>query len=53
MVIPSIVISFFVMASMNPKTSSFPGGFDLRHRLKFTQEGLEDDLWYVTHLSMR
>lgn len=52
MVIPSIVISFFVMASMNPKTSPFPGGFDLRHRLKFTQEGLEDDLWYVTHLSM-
>lgn len=40
------------MASVDPKSSSFPGGFDLRHRLKLTQEGLEKDLWYVTHLSI-
>ncbi|PFX16795.1 WD repeat-containing protein 89 [Stylophora pistillata] len=32
------------MASVDPKSSSFPGGFDLRHRLKLTQEGLEKDL---------
>lgn len=30
----------------------FSGGFDLRHRLKLTQEGLEEDLWYVTQLSI-
>ncbi|XP_068691830.1 WD repeat-containing protein 89-like [Montipora foliosa] len=30
----------------------FSGGFDLRHRLKLSQEGKDDDLWYVTHLSI-
>ena len=41
------------MVSINLETSPFPGGFDLRHRLKLTQEGLEEDLWYVTQLSIR
>ena len=41
------------MVSVNLENSPFPGGFDLRHRLKLTQEGLEEDLWYVTQLSIR
>jgi len=41
------------MVSISLQTSPFPGGFNLRHRLKLTQEGLEEDLWYVTHLSIR
>jgi len=40
------------MVSINLQASPFPGGFDLRHRLKLTQEGLEEDLWYVTQLSI-
>lgn len=41
------------MVSAYPQNSPFPGGFDLNHRLKLTQEAKDDDLWYITHLSMR
>lgn len=41
------------MVSLDSHNSHFSGGFDLRYRLKITQEGKEEDLWYITHLSIR
>ncbi|CAH3029289.1 unnamed protein product [Porites evermanni] len=40
------------MVSLDSHNSHFSGGFDLRYRLKITQEGKEEDLWYITHLSI-
>ena len=44
---------FLNMVSVNPQNLPFPGGVDLHHRLKLTQDAKEDDLWYITHLSIR
>ena len=41
------------MVSLDSHNSLFSGGFDLRYHLKITQEGKEEDLWYITHLSIR
>ncbi|XP_015773388.1 PREDICTED: WD repeat-containing protein 89-like [Acropora digitifera] len=40
------------MAGKTSRNSPYSDGFDLRHRLKLTQEGKDEDLWYVTHFSI-
>lgn len=40
------------MAGKTPRNLPYSDGFDLRHRLKLTQEGKDEDLWYVTHFSI-